>query len=145
VARPAGYDRSISTGSHTLVVYVPSPRADAALRELGRTSSALGGRVTVLRLVAQEPESRGCCDTRSVLWNGISRELAREDLARARSALGGDSAFALEAVAYSGRRAADAVIRQALARDVDEVILAAPLGPIERRRLRRRSPVPVHG
>ena len=130
-------------GSHTLVVYLPSPRADAALRALGRTSSARGGRVTVLRLVAQEPESRGCCDTRSVLWNGISRELAREDLTRARLALGGDAAVDLEAVAFSGRRAADAVIRQALARDVDEVVVAGPLGPIERRRLRRKSPVPV--
>jgi hypothetical protein len=97
----------------------------------------------VVRLVVQEPELRGCCDTRSVLWNGISRDLAREDLARAQSALGGDAAFDLEAVAYSGRRAADAVIRQALAREVDSVVLALPLGAIERRRLRRNSPVPV--
>jgi hypothetical protein len=78
-----------------------------------------------------------------VLWNRISRELAREDLTRARAALEGDRAFNLEAVAFSGRRAADAVSRQALARAVDEVVLAAPLGPIERRRLRRESPVPV--
>jgi hypothetical protein len=130
-------------GSHTLVVYMPSPRADAALREVGRTSSARGGRVTVLRLVVQEPESRGCCDTRSVLWNGISRELAREDLTTARLALECDPAVDVEAVAYEGRRAAAAVIREALARDVDEVLLAAPLGLIERRRLRRESPVPV--
>jgi hypothetical protein len=38
-----------------------------------------GGRLTVLSLVAQEQESRGCCDTRSVLWNDITRGLARGD------------------------------------------------------------------
>jgi hypothetical protein len=96
--------------AHTLVVYAGTARADAALRELADSGE---GRITVVRLVAQEPDKSGCCDTRSVLWNEISRDLGRE----------------------------------ALARDADEIVLAdvraTPLGPLARRRLRRRSPVPI--
>ena len=40
---------------NTLVVYRGGERADAA---------------------------RGCCDTRSVMWNAIRRQLAQEDLVR---------------------------------------------------------------
>jgi hypothetical protein len=130
-----------------LVVYGPSARADAALPHLAELAAERGGHVTVLKLVAQESEERGCCDTRSVLWNEISRDLGREDLARASYALDGQDGVEFEVVYFSGRGAADVVVHEALARDADEVILAdarsTPLGPLARRRLRRRSPVPV--
>jgi hypothetical protein len=125
------------------VVYGPSARADAALRQLAER----GGRVTAVRLVAQESEAQGCCDTRSVLWNEICRDLAREDLARARLAVEGHEGVQLEFVLFSGRRPDRVVVREALARDADEVILAdpraTPLGALARRRLRRTCPVPV--
>lgn len=106
-----------------------------------------GGRITVVSLMVQEPKSRGCCDTRSVLWNDVVRGLTRGHLSRASLALDGDAAVELAALPFSGRRAADAVIGEALARDADEILLAdaraTPIGPLERRRLRRRSPLPV--
>ena len=132
---------------HTLVVYRPSPRADAALRRLVETAGESGGRVTVLRLLAQEPERHGCCDTRSIMWNRVCREFAREDLDRAWLAVEGAASVELDVLPFSGRRPADAVIRAALSRGADEVVLAdvgaTPIGPLQRRRLRRRSPVPV--
>jgi hypothetical protein len=60
----------MTLGSRTLVVYGASPRADAALRALVAAASDHDGRLTVVAMVAQEPESNRCCDMRSVLWNG---------------------------------------------------------------------------
>jgi hypothetical protein len=128
---------------HTLVVYRPGRRADDALRRLVEAAQRRGGRLTVLTPLAQEPEDRRCCDTRSVMWNEICRDLARENLARARNAVAGDDAVELGVLPFAGRSLADAVIREAVAREADEVALAAALGPLERLRLRRRSPVPV--
>lgn len=48
-----------------------------------------------------------------------------------------------------GRGAVDTLTGEALARGADEIVLVDPtssgLGPLERRRLRRRSPLPVTG
>jgi nucleotide-binding universal stress UspA family protein len=138
VACAASIEPVATDASHTLVVYGPSARADDVLRELADS------RVTVLSLVPQESEDAGCCDTRSVLWNEISRDLGREALARARLALDDRDAVRLEVVHFSGRHAADAIVREVLDRDADAVVLAnAPLGRLARRRLRRLSPVPV--
>jgi bifunctional N-acetylglucosamine-1-phosphate-uridyltransferase/glucosamine-1-phosphate-acetyltransferase GlmU-like protein len=138
---------TVEPGTHTLVIYRPSPLADATLRQLAQAASEGGARMTVLTLVVQEPEERGCCDTRSVLWNDVSRGLAHQDLSRARLAVEDDETVELGLLPFSGRRAASAVIRAALARGASEVVLAdpraVPLGPLERRRLRRDSPVPV--
>jgi len=137
----------MNEAAHTLVVYRPSPRADAALRNLAEAVLVDGGRVTVLSLVVQEPEKNGCCDTRSVMWNDVLRGIAREDLARARMVVEDHPAVALDVVAFSGRRAADVVIREAVARDADAIVLAdarsGRIGVLERRRLRRKSPVSV--
>ena len=146
--RPSPIDApGMTTGAHTLVIYRPSPRADAALRALAEATVADGGRVTVLSLVVQEPEKNGCCDTRSVMWNDVLRGIAHEDLARARMAVEDHPVVALEVVAFSGRRAADVVIREAVARNADAIMLAdartGRIGVVERRRLRRKSPVPV--
>jgi hypothetical protein len=137
----------MKAGMHTLVLYRPSPRADAALRAVAEAALADGGRVTVLSLVVQEPEKNRCCDTRSVMWNDVLRGIARDDLARARLAVEDHPAVALDVVAFSGRRAADVVIREAVTRNADAIMLAdarsGRIGALERRRLRRKSPVPV--
>jgi len=128
---------------HTLVVYRPGPRADSALRELAESAHGGGIRLTVLTPLAQESEQRGCCDTRSVMWNEICRDLARENLARAKRAVAAEDGMEFGVLPFAGHGLADAVIREAVAREADEVALVARLGPLERRRLRRRSPVPV--
>ena len=69
---------------HALVLYRPSATADAALEFLSEREA----RMTVVVLAREETRRHGCCDTRSVLWNRISRDLAREDLSRAADALG---------------------------------------------------------
>ena len=137
----------MSEAAHTLVLYRPTERADAALQALCRAARLRRSRVTVLALVAEERPSSRCCDTRSVLWNGICRDLARDDLARAARTVDGQADVDFEMLVVPGRGAVDALAGEALARGADEIVLADPsasgLGPIERRRLRRRSPVPV--
>jgi nucleotide-binding universal stress UspA family protein len=101
----------------------------------------------VLALAAQEQPWRGCCDTRSVLWNEICRDLAREQLTRAAQALHEPAEVDFDVLVASGRHMVSALTREALARDADEIVLADPprsgLTRLERRRLLRRSPVPV--
>lgn len=137
----------MSVGTHTLVVYGASSRADATLRVLTEAASEHGGRLTVVALVGQESESNACCDTRSVLWNDVVRGLAAKDLGRARRAVGHDAGVDFDVLTFSGRRAAEAVIQEAVTRNADAIVLAdsraIPIGALERRRLRRSSPVPV--
>jgi hypothetical protein len=129
---------------NTLVVYRASERADAALAELARDA---GRRLTVVALAPQENAARGCCDTRSVMWNGIHRQLAQEDLARARLTLDGVGDVDLELVEHPVRRAVEAVVGVAARRGASEIVVVDParcgIGRRDRRRLRRRSPVPV--
>ena len=135
---------AVGEATHVLVVYGPNAGGDAVLRHLADGALERGGRLSVVKLVPQESEDRRCCDTRSVLWNEISRDLARDDLGRAARAVNGHPDSELAVLYFSGRRAADAVVREALTRNADEVLLAgAPLGRLARRRLRRISPVPV--
>jgi hypothetical protein len=130
-------------GPHTLVVYGGGADADA-LRRLAGSNADSGGRLTVLTPLAQEAEDGGCCDTRSVLWNEITRDLAHADAARAARALDGHADARVELLVGSGRRTADLVVSELRARDADEVVLlGSPLGRLARRRLRRISPVPV--
>lgn len=134
---------------HTLVLYGRSKRADAYLRRLAQRARETGERLTVLSLVRQEDERRRCCEIQSAMWNQICRELGREDLAHAYMAVEADERVELDTLLAEGRHVADTVAAEALARNADEIALADPrasgLGPLERRRLRRRSPVPVVG
>jgi hypothetical protein len=133
--------------SHTVVIYGASESADSVLGGLTRAASERGGRLTVLALAVEEPEGRGCCDTRSVLWNGIAREFAENDLARARMAVedvlqGGGSPIELrfEVLTHGGRRLGEVVEREALRRGASELVVADPracgLSRREQRRLR---------
>ena len=126
---------------HTLVVYRPSARADDTLRSLCAVAREHGDRITVLAVAAEERESSGCCDTRSVLWNQVCRDFAREYLARAAQVVGthhGNVEFGV--LGTRAGRAVDGLVREASARGADEIVLADPrasgLGWFERRRLR---------
>lgn len=134
-------------GRHTLVLYRSSDRADTALRSLCQRSRDGASRVTVVALARQEDPRNGCCDTRSVLWNEVCRDLANQDLSRASQAVGNQAGVEFEVLTAPDRKVVDAIAREAIARGADEIVLADPrgsgLGGLERRRLRRRSTVPI--
>ncbi len=133
---------------HTLLVYGPTDRADAALRSVAERTRADGDDLTVVSVIREEPTGRPrCCDVRSALWNEICRELAGRDLTRAWMTLDGDDSVQLDTIAAPGWHPADTLTAEALSRGADEIVLADPgasgLGRFERRRLKRRSPLPV--
>jgi nucleotide-binding universal stress UspA family protein len=124
---------------HTLAVYRASERADATIRRLAELARERGGRLTVVALAVEEPASRGCCDTRSVLWNRIARELAQEQLAQARAALAENASdVQLAVITHSGRRVAETLALEARGREADEIVLADPSSCGLTRRERRR-------
>jgi hypothetical protein len=135
-----------SEGLHTLVLYRASARADELLRSLCLAARERGLRVTVLALAPQERPSR-CCNTRSVYWNELCRELAHDDLARAAQVMNGQAGVDFDLLVAPGHRLVSTLTREAVERGADEIVLADPprsrLSRRERRRLRRRSPVPV--
>jgi hypothetical protein len=128
---------------HVLVLYRSSDRADAALRSICER----GSRVTVVVLARQEAPRSGCCDTRSLLWNDLCRDMAREDLSRASGAIDDAARVEFHVLLAPHRDAVSAVASEAIARGADEIVLADPhgsgLGRLELRRLRRWSAVPV--
>ena len=132
---------------HSLVLYRPSARADEALRRRCLAARAQGRRVTVLALATEERSARGCCDTRSVLWNRICRDLAGEHLRRAAQLVDGSPGVAFDVLVARTGHAGRALAEEALARGAYEIVVADPrasgLGRLELRRLRRGSPVPV--
>jgi hypothetical protein len=123
---------------HTLVTYRASERADARLGELVGALRERGGPLTVVAPAVEEPVWRRCCDTRSVLWNGIEREFAEGDLARARLVVEGVPNMDLEVLSHGWRRVAEAVMRQARLWGVDEIVVADPESCVLSRRERRR-------
>ena len=128
---------------HALVVYRAGGRADAALHSL-RTRTA---RLTVVVLAREETQRQACCDTRSVLWKRLCRELACEDLSRAAEVLDDHEGVDLQVLVAPASDASAAIAGQALSCGADEIVLADPhrsgLRRLERRRLRRCSDVPV--
>lgn len=122
----------------TLVIYRASQRADATLAHLARVARERGGRLTVLALAVEEPAGRGCCDTRSVLWNRLVREMAEEDLARARMAVEDAPEVELDVLVHSGRGVVEAIQQEARRRGVDEIVIADERSCRLSRRERRR-------
>jgi hypothetical protein len=129
----------------SLVVYAAGERGDSALREAVRA----GGKLTVVALAAVERSDRQCCDTRSVYWNGVQRELAMSALARARLVVEGVDGVTLDVLGYDVLRPVDAIVRHAAAVGADHIVLtdarASGLGRLAIRRLRRRTDLPVAG
>jgi hypothetical protein len=133
---------------HTLVLYGHSELAEARLREIADLAHEHGDRVTVLALAQQEPLSFPVkCDTRRVLWNQILRELAQDDLTHAYMVVEASDDVELDMLVCAGLHPADALAEEAVTRGADEIVLADPshsgLRRRERRRLRRKSPIPV--
>ena len=77
-----------ATPAHVLVLFEDSRRGAAALRHAAELAAGADARLIVVAVAVIESEDTGCCDTRSVYWNGVVRELAAKDLDRARSLLG---------------------------------------------------------
>ena len=129
----------------SLIVYAATARGDAALREAVRA----GGRLTVVALAPVEPSDRRCCDTRSTYWNGVQRELAASELARARLVVEGADDVSLEVLAFDVPRPVETILRRAAAVGAERIVLADPrmsgLGRRAVRRLRQRTAVPVTG
>ena len=96
-----------------------------------------GGRLTVLALAVEEATGRGCCDTRSVLWNSFAREFAANDLAQARRAV--DEAVGVEfaVLLHDGRRVGDRIAEEGRRRGADEIVVADPKSCLTRRERRR--------
>ena len=124
----------------SLLIYAATPRGDAVLRDAARCGEPLD----VVSLAREEPTGRPCCGTHSVFWNGVQRELAETELARAR--LTAEDA-AMSVLPVPVLRVEDAIARRAAAVEAERIVLADPrasgLGRRAVRRLRRRSPVPV--
>jgi hypothetical protein len=128
---------------HALVVYRAGARADAALQSVRQRVA----RVTVVAIAREEPRRNGCCDTRSVLWNRICRELAHEDLTHAADALDDHQGVEFRVLVAQASDPVDAIGREALQCGAGEIVLADPrasgLSRLEQRRLRRQSATPV--
>jgi nucleotide-binding universal stress UspA family protein len=128
--------------SHVLVACEPSRRGDAALREAARLATESGARLTALAVAVTEREDRGCCDTRSVYWNGVVRERAADDLNRARTVLEPLAEVRLELAV--GSSLAEVVEREAARLECD-LIVVPRAGRLRRgggawiRSLRRRT------
>ena len=133
----------LAGGHHTMALYRAGTRADSALRTLTDRAT----RITVVVLAREEPRRKGCCDTRSVLWNQICRDLANEDLMRAAIALDAREGVEYHLLHVPASDPVSAIASEAIHRGADEIVLADPrgsgLGRLERRRLRRISAVPV--
>lgn len=130
---------------HALVLYRAGAGADAALQSLRQRVA----RLTVVVLAREESQRNGCCDTRSVLWNRICRELAHEDLAHAADALDDHDGVEFRVLVAPASDPVGAIEHEAVRCGAGEIVLADPrasgLGRLERRRLRRESGPAVHG
>jgi hypothetical protein len=127
----------------TLVVYAPSARADAALREAVRA----GGPLRVVALAPEERPLRACCGIQSGYWNCVQRELAESELARARLAVEDAEDVTLSVLPLDVVHPERAIARHAEAVGAKRIVLAdARASGLRRRtlkRLRGRAPAPV--
>jgi K+-sensing histidine kinase KdpD len=106
--------------AHVLAVYEPGRHGDESVRRAAGIASEAGARLTVVTVAVAEPTDQGCCDTRSVYWNGVVRELAADELARARALV---DANAADFRVVSGRSVASAVAHEAERCGADTVVL----------------------
>lgn len=127
----------------TLVVYAPSARADASLREAVR----VGGPLAVVALAPQERQRRACCGIQSAYWNGVQREMAQSELTRARLVVEDAEDVTLTVLGFDVVHPERAIARHATELGAERVVLADPRASGLRRRavrrLRERCPAPV--
>jgi nucleotide-binding universal stress UspA family protein len=129
--------------THILALYEPSESGEQAIRRAVEVATAVRARLTVVTVAIAEPTDRRCCDTRSGYWNGVMRELAGDELAGARRAVGAgvDAAFRV----VSGRSLVRALTDEAARCGADMVVVPRPRGMFSWattrrvRRLQRRT------
>jgi nucleotide-binding universal stress UspA family protein len=129
--------------THILALYVPSKSGEQAIRRAVELATGVRARLTVVTVAIAEPTDRKCCDTRSVYWNGVMQELAGDELASARRAVGAsvDAAFRV----VRGRSLARALTDEAARCEADMVVVPRPRGMFSWaaarrvRRLQRRT------
>lgn len=125
--------------AHVLAVYEPLRRGDDALRRAAELAAKAGARLTVVTVAVSEPTDTGCCDTQSVYWNEVLREVAGDELGRARIALG--SGAGAEFRVISGRSVPSAIADEAERCDADVVIVGRERGLLPWTRMRRARQV----
>jgi len=81
----------MTSPSHVLALYEPSRRGEASVRHAAEIAAHAGAQLTVVTVAVVESTDRQCCDARSGYWNGVVQELATEELAHAREAVGPDA------------------------------------------------------
>jgi nucleotide-binding universal stress UspA family protein len=129
---------------HILVLCENSRRGARALQWAAGEAAQTNARLTVVAVAVTEPENAGCCDTRSVYWNGVVRQLATQDLDRARSLVGAGAAADFKLLTERSVLAGMAL--EAQRSGADMVVLPSDRGlhPWFRsrraRRLQRRAP-----
>ena len=115
-----------ATPAHVLVLFEDSRRGAAALRHAAELAAGADARLTVVSVAVIESEDTGCCDTRSVYWNGVVRELAARDLDRARSLIGADAVAEFKLVME--RSVAGALALEAQRSRADMIVVPAARG-----------------
>ena len=134
--------------AHVVVLYKASPCGRAAIQEAAQLAAAAGARLTVVVAAVAEPEGTRCCDTRSVYWNGVVRELAAHELGDARDMLGANTTADYRVV--SDRSMTAAIAKEADRAGADLIVVPAQRGPFrwlrqrEGRRVQRRTRCVVH-
>ncbi len=121
--------------AHVLVAYEPSRSGEDAVRRAAELAAESGARLTVVTVAVSEPTDRKCCDTRSVYWNGVLRELARDELSRAVVAVGSDADAEFRVI--SGRSVPSAIAEEAERCEADVVIVGRERGLLPWTRTRR--------
>jgi len=111
---------------HILVLCEDSLRGAAAIQQAAELAARADARLTVVAVAVTEPEDTGCCDTRSVYWNGVVRELAARDLDRARSLIGADAVAEFKLVME--RSVAGALALEAQRSRADMIVVPAARG-----------------
>ena len=125
--------------AHVLVAYEPSRSGDDAVRRAAELAAEAGARLTVVTVAVSEPTDRKCCDTRSVYWNGVLRELAGDELSRAVVAVGSDAGAEFRVI--SGRSVSSAIAQEAERCKADVVIVGRDRGLLPWTRMRRARQV----
>ena len=123
---------------HILVLCENSPRGAAAIQQAAELAARADARLTVVAVAVTESEDKGCCDTRSVYWNGVVRELAARDLDRARSLVGAGAAAEFRLVIERSDAAALALEAQRSAADMIVVPSTRGIHPWSRSRRARQ-------
>lgn len=127
----------------TLVIYAPTARADASLREAVRA----GGPLRVVALALLERPLRFCCGTQSGFWNRVQREMPESELDRARLAVEGAEDVILSVLPLDVVHPERDIARHAEEVGAKRIVLAdARASGLRRRalkRLRGRSRAPV--